>query len=333
MNNSDLSAAEQDLQVFESDIATLQAWAAAHSPEPCWSATWRLWSAALDDWAAGSQQASTAVEVALRGGSLDAQGAVAVLSRGTSEINAASASLEASKSACEAAGESFTAPSSFPASPVSSYSAPETAVIPVVACESSYGYPAASTTALPPSATMSALSASDAASLALYAATNGSAEQLAPRGWSCTFSAGADGSWGMAMIDPNDPSGEVLYEGAYNVPGTVLAAPFFPALCPAEQQTMPGPCPTPAPGEVIVPDSSTLVHFSAPPGVLVSGMAYWDLGISSTRYQTVGAMSLFGLQGSEPEPAKAVVCLLPASRASLCQRLVDASVAYWQAER
>ena len=201
------------------------------------------------------------------------------------------------------------------------------ATVPVVACATTYGgYPPAPAS-LPPTTVEPFLAPGAASGLTEYASADGRFTQLAPRGWICSASIGADGSWGLTIHPLADPSATVETDGAFNGPGIDTAAPLFPAAHQACLQQFAGmdtttTCPSPPPEEVIDPRSASLVYFSEPPG-LQNG----SVGLSGA-YTVLGAMT-FAPPSSETE----VACAMPDSSRAVCQDIVDATTRSWAGQK
>lgn len=199
-------------------------------------------------------------------------------------------------------------------------------VVPVFACATTYGYEGAATASLPPTVAEPFLTASSASQLARYVTADGTYSQLAPRGWICTGSEGADGSWGLTIHPLTDPSATVTLDGAFNGPGTDMAAPLFPVAHDGCLAQFAGTdttlmCPSPPPSEVIDRKSSGLVFFSDPPGTTGSSEI-------SGVYSVLGAMQFL-----PPDHATRVACALPESSRSLCEVIVDAVTASWAGQK
>ena len=94
-----------------------------------------------------------------------------------------------------------------------------TASLPVVACPTSYGEPPPANKNLP-SAVTASVPADLTSQLNVYADEAGVMEVLAPSGWECTASFGADGSSQMSVT----PAGEVLPESNSLPAGSQLEA-------------------------------------------------------------------------------------------------------------
>ena len=211
-----------------------------------------------------------------------------------------------------------------------------TTSLPVVACPTSYAVePAPAAKALP-----SALSASvpkDLASqLTVYADEAGVMDVLAPTGWNCTASLGADGSGGVSVA----PSGEVLPDASNHLPvGSTdeaivatqnggcqgcaddQACPFFAV---AAQASLSQCSSTPPEGESVAPLSSTVVSFSDPPGTA------GDADPSGGEYPANAVVTyVMGPPGSEGNSVSSWLetCTLPYSEQALCTAVLNDFVA------
>jgi hypothetical protein len=166
--------------------------------------------------------------------------------------------------------------------------------------------------------------------LTVYEDESGVMNVLAPTGWECTASFGADGSGGITVL----PSGEVLPEGDSLPSDSTIeaivatqnggcegcasyqACPFFAAAV----QASPAPCSsTPPSGEDVVPLSSTVVSFSDPPNT--SG----DADPSGGEYPANAVMTYV----TTPEGSAAFTsswfetCTLPYSQQALCTAVLN----------
>ena len=197
--------------------------------------------------------------------------------------------------------------------------------VPVVACATTYGgYPPAPAS-LPATTREPFVSGSLASGLAAYVSADGSDSQLAPRGWICSASFGADGYYELSIHPLVDPSATVTLDGGFNGPGIDMAAPLFPdahTQCLSQFAGMDTGqmCPGPPAGEVLDRRSSRIVLFSDPPGVQGSAMI-------SGAYTVLGAMTY-----SSPSTATRVACAMPNSSRGQCLSIVDATVASWNGQ-
>ena len=194
--------------------------------------------------------------------------------------------------------------------------------VPIVVCATSNravtgSYPPAPI-AFPSSAPEPFVPASVAAQLTLYVSADSTYSELAPPGWICTASEGADGVWDLRIHPLADPSAIVTLDAAANGPGWQMACELFPAA--ASEAPLPGLCRVPS-HEVVERTSPTLVLFTDPPGVLGSGQL-------SGAYTVTGAMRL----GSPSGATTRVACALPESQRKLCQTIINATVASWQGQ-
>ena len=205
--------------------------------------------------------------------------------------------------------------------------------VPVVACATTYGAETPTPASLPLTVNEPLLSPSAAAQLAHYASADGSYVQLAPRGWICTASVGADGSWGLTIHPITDPSATIELDGAFNGPGVYMAAALFPEAHQACEQQFSGsatdPCPGQPPNEVVERKSSMFVLYSDPPNSPGSG----DL---ASVYAVFGAMTYNNPPSGSTTIAptvERVACALPPLQQDLCHTIVDASATSWQGQQ
>ena len=197
--------------------------------------------------------------------------------------------------------------------------------VPVVLCSTSTVY-APPTATVPSTVREASLTAAQASELALYVSAGDTLSQLGPRDWTCWASEGQDGSWELVIHPFPETSAAVEFDGAVNNgPRLQMACALFPVA--ASQAPDPSACSVP-PQEVVERRSPTLVLFEDPPGVVGSGQWMW--GGAPSAYTSIGAMSF------QPTPGGAttrVACALPDSQRTLCQTIVDATVASWQGQK
>ena len=206
------------------------------------------------------------------------------------------------------------------------------ASLPVVACPTSYGVqPAPAAKSVP--STLGATVPQDLESqLSVYADEAGIMDVLAPTGWDCTASVGADGS-SLVSVTPN---GEVLPDNSTSLPagstdeaivGTQnggcqgcansQACPYFTAAA----QALGSPCTSTQPSdESIVPISSTVVSFSDPPNTAGGGDP------SGGEYPANAVMTyVIGPPGSNANYVTSWLetCTLPYSQQALCTAVLN----------
>ncbi len=224
--------------------------------------------------------------------------------------------------ASESAGHASTlSPTTSPPTSVSkgvATTTPGVAAVAVSTCPTQFGVPGDSSPAVP-----SSLAAPAAAAKELEGYSNGFISFLAPAGWSCTGSVGADGGETLSAF----PAGQSEPVGGTSVPfdaeavyvflpsqglgpSIYLACPFFLTAAALETGIS---CPTPPTGEITHPDGANVVEFEDPPGLKgdappsggsypANGVVVWD---ASTKY------------------AAEAVCTLPQQRHSICTAVLD----------
>jgi hypothetical protein len=202
----------------------------------------------------------------------------------------------------------------------------------VEACPTSYGVePAPAAQPLP--TTLSVSVPQDLVSqLSVYADEAGIMDVLAPSGWDCTASVGADGS----SEDSVTPAGEVLPDDSDSLPAgstdeaivgaqnggcegcaNYQACPYFSAAA----QALGSPCTsTPPSDESVVPLSSTVVSFSDPPNTAGGGNP------SGGEYPANAVMTYVtdppGSTGNDVT-SWLETCTLPYSQQALCTAVLN----------
>jgi hypothetical protein len=149
----------------------------------------------------------------------------------------------------------------------------------IVVCPTTWGISSPSTVPVPESMTIDGRAAL-AANLAIYSDTDEIMMLVAPKGWSCTASYGADGSGGVSVSPPGTsfptgrltPGSAVEAVGGYETGGSGVqaaaeACSYFPAAATATESNLGHSCPPPLVSEKIEPISATIVAFEDAPGV------------------------------------------------------------------
>jgi serine/threonine protein kinase len=238
------------------------------------------------------------------------------------------------------AGTTTTAPSATTTTTVATLNPTSDIVasLPVVACPTSYGIPPTTPTSAPNSLSVS-VPKDLVNQLSVYADEAGIMDVLAPTGWDCTASVGADGSSLVSVT----PAGEVLPDNSNALPpgstdeaivGTqnggcqgcanYQACPYFTAAA----QALGSPCAsTPPSDESIVPISSTVVSFSDPPNTIGGGDP------SGGEYPANAVMTyVIGPPGSNANYVTSWLetCTLPYSQQTLCTAVLNDFVARYK---
>lgn len=206
------------------------------------------------------------------------------------------------------------------------------ASLPVVDCPTSYGIPQTPAPKNLPSALQVSVPSDLASQLSVYADEAGVMEVLAPTGWNCTASFGADGSSEMAVT----PSGYVLPQSNSLPSGSQLeaivgtqnggcqgcadsqACPFFAAAA----QYDPGTCSSTSPPseEQVTPLASNLVAFLDPPNFAgdanPSGGEYPANAVMTYTHDPAGSSGDFWSSWLE-------TCTLPYSQQALCTAVLN----------
>ena len=213
------------------------------------------------------------------------------------------------------------------------------ATLPVVACPTSYGVEPAPAAKILPSTISVSVPKDLASQLSVYADEAGLMDVLAPTGWDCTASLGADGSGGVTVL----PAGEVLPNTSNALPAgstaeaivatqnggcqgcaDYQACPYFAAAA----QNLGSPCTsTPPSTESIAPLSSTVVSFSDPPGT--AGGANPSGGQYPANAVMTYVMNPPGSVGNTVT-SWLETCTLPYSQHALCTSVLNDFVARYK---
>ena len=165
--------------------------------------------------------------------------------------------------------------------------------------------------------------------LAVYSDNQGIMELLAPAGWDCQASVGADGSSGIEIYPPSQgaATGSSLAGGStitevsgYQTGGSPFSAASQACqLFPASNSALDGnTCPMlspPAPKATLYTDH--IIEFTDPPGV--TGDAYPSGG----AYNASGVMTYFTKPNAE---SWTETCVLAPSRSSLCTAILSSFI-------
>ena len=213
------------------------------------------------------------------------------------------------------------------------------ATLPVVACPTSYGVEPAPAAKILPSTISVSVPKDLASQLSVYADEAGLMDVLAPKGWDCTASLGADGSGGVTVL----PAGEVLPNTSNALPAgstaeaivatqnggcqgcaDYQACPYFAAAA----QHLGSPCTsTPPSAESIAPLSSTVVSFADPPGT--AGGANPSGGEYPANAVMTYVMNPPGSVGNSVT-SWLETCTLPYSQHALCTAVLNDFVARYK---
>jgi hypothetical protein len=206
--------------------------------------------------------------------------------------------------------------------------APIAASLPVVACPTSYGIQPAPPPKNLPSALQVQVPADLASQVAVYADEDGVMDVVAPTGWNCTASFGADGSGGISVT----PSGTVLPQSNALPAGSGVeaivatqnggcagcasyqACPFFTTAA----QSGPSPCnSTPPSEEQVTQLGSNIVGFEDPPGVA------GDANPSGGEYPANSVMTYNPGSSGRLTSSWLETCTLPYSQQRLCTAVLN----------
>ena len=199
-----------------------------------------------------------------------------------------------------------------------------------VVCPTSYGNQPTGTPSLP-STVAKSVPSSLVNQIAVYTDAQGEMQIMAPTGWACSASIGADGSSELAAFpegQPNPTTNSSTPDTGEQVVGSQTGAclgclysqvtPLFTAAasqCAVDYAGIPSQCPGPYAGESIDPIGSGIVGFLDPPGVKGSGAG------SGGPYPANGVATYQGATGSQPSYVE--TCTLPDSQHSLCTAALD----------
>ncbi len=209
------------------------------------------------------------------------------------------------------------------------------AVLPQVVCPATYGVQPTTTPSLP-STVSESIATSLVSQIAVYTDAQGQMQILAPTGWACSASIGADGSSELAAFPQGQTnpttSGATRDTGEQVVGGQASACasctyaqttPLFTAAadqCAIDDPGQPSLCPGPYAGEAVDPIGNGVVGFLDPPGVRGSGAG------SGGAYPANGVVT-YHPSTSGYEPSYLETCTLPDSQHSLCTAALDNFVA------
>jgi hypothetical protein len=200
-----------------------------------------------------------------------------------------------------------------------------------VVCPTTYGVQPAGTPNLP-STVAESIPSSLVNQVALYTDAQGQMQILAPTGWACAATIGADGSSELAGFpegQPNPTTDRAAPDTGEQVVGSQTGGcagclysqvtPLFTAAakqCAIDYAGTPSQCPVPYARESIDPLGNGIVGFFDPPGVRGSGAgsggAYPANGVVTYHPATPG-----------PQPSYIETCTLPDSEHSLCTASLD----------
>ena len=213
--------------------------------------------------------------------------------------------------------------------PVAAASAATTATVPVVVCATSVGVNNS-----PRPVTSSATVPASAAHLVVYSTTSGYLQILAPRGFSCRGSIGADGGASLtasALSPFYSPiglsNGGVSAEAIPTCLGCqlLLACPFFPVALGALHREYPGmSCGRQPLGQQVRRLNTDVVAIYDPAGEDVPSSS-GGLVPSDSPYPTNGVVvyAKYRYHGYTDTTAMESVCVLPTSEHATCNAVLD----------
>ncbi len=219
-----------------------------------------------------------------------------------------------------------------------SQSALVSATLPLVTCPTTYGFTQTSQPPPLPTSMVVNVPSKLASQLAVYADQGDGMKLVAPTGWSCLASYGADGGGGVDVYpsgegDPN--SSLSAGSSAEAVVGSQTSAclscregqacPLFAAAAADYQNDYQMGCPTSRPqNESVVPLSANVVSFMDPPGVAGTGRP------SGGAYPANGVMTYLPRTNPNSDNGSYLeTCTLPASEQSVCTVILDRYVDWY----
>jgi hypothetical protein len=223
---------------------------------------------------------------------------------------------------------------------VASAAQPATTTVPLVECVTGAG--AASSPKPLPATRQVSVPPGLAKQLAAYSDDQGEMYVVAPRGWTCQASIGADGNAFIAAYPPGEVGtskfavGNSWPKSAQAVTGDILpscfacyvgqACTFFPAAekdlvrVYGDQLTC---APLPA-RQAILRVSPSVISFEDPPGVLGTGEP------SGGTFPAQGVVTFKENTGGSAYGSAMQTCTLPSREHALCTAVIGAFVAAWQ---
>jgi hypothetical protein len=203
--------------------------------------------------------------------------------------------------------------------------------LPLLVCSTTNGIPSAQPASLPSSVAVM-LPANFSGRLNVYSDNQGILRLLAPQGWDCVASIGADGSGTLQIAPPNEQNfqmghlsaGSTLQEIAASETGACVgcaeaqACPLFESASTAYQQNIGAICPTtPPPGEKTTPVGNHVVRFFDPSGIAGDGSP------SGGVDPAVGAMTY---NANSNNGSWTETCVLPSKRHGICSAVINSFV-------
>jgi serine/threonine protein kinase len=200
-----------------------------------------------------------------------------------------------------------------------------------VVCPTTYGFQPTSTPNLQ-STVAESIPSSLVSQIAVYTDTQGQMQILAPTGWACSASIGADGSSELAAFPEGQPNpttysttpdtGEQVVGGQTSACASCNYAqttPLFTAAanqCAIDYAGTPSACPGPYVGESVDPIGNGIVGFLDPPGVK-------GLGAGSSGVYPANGVVTYHPVTSGSQPSYIETCTLPDSEHALCTAALD----------
>ena len=209
--------------------------------------------------------------------------------------------------------------------------------LPVDTCNTSYGDTNPNT---PPPSTMQVTlpSSMSGTSLSYYALGNNEYSVLAPAGWDCSGSVGADGSSGMTVVPPSEanaladstvPSASSMPQAIYVTNNGACQGCGFSQTCGIFAQANTqyanslGGCTSPPASETDTTLTSTVVGFLDPPGVSGTGQP-------SGGSNPANGVITFALTNGNQANSDLMTCELPDTEHQLCTATLNDFIRrYW----
>jgi len=200
-----------------------------------------------------------------------------------------------------------------------------------VVCPTTYGVQPTGTPRLP-STVATSVPSGLVSRIAVYTDAQGEMQILAPTGWACAATIGADGSSVLAAFpegqpdpttssSPRDTGEQVVggQAGACSSCNYAQTTPVFTAAatrCAIDHAGEPSTCPGPHPGESTTTIGDGIVGFLDPPGVKGSGAG------SGGVYPANGVVT-YHPESTGSQPSYLETCTLPDTMHSLCTTALD----------
>jgi hypothetical protein len=210
--------------------------------------------------------------------------------------------------------------------------------LPVVICPTSLAFTPTTSPAQQPTTMTVEVPQNLASQLAVYSDNMGDMKLVAPTGWSCSASYGADGSGGVQVSPPGESLSDTSVASSSTeqaVEGTETSAcagctegqacPLFASAASDYATNFQTSCSRP-PSESVTPLNANVVSFQDPPGVAGDGKP------SGGAYPANGVMTYYPISSGNDNGSYLETCTLPASEQSICTVILDRFVDWYGAD-